>query len=71
MCGGAGGAVSGLAVGERCEDSGLLSECGTVLRTWASTGTVLPAGGSKVGAKGSTGWDVVRLSGEGVVGSFW
>ncbi|CAL8235881.1 unnamed protein product [Arctogadus glacialis] len=44
----AGGAVSGLAVGERCEDSGLLSECGTVLRTWASTGTVLPAGGSKV-----------------------
>ena len=55
MCGGAGGAVSGLAVGERCEDSGLLSECGTVLRTWASTGTVLPAGGSKVGAEGSTG----------------
>ncbi|CAL8357874.1 unnamed protein product [Gadus morhua 'NCC'] len=43
---------------------------GNLLGTWASTGTVLPAGGSKVGAEGSTGWDVVRLSGEGVVGSF-
>ncbi|CAL8275337.1 unnamed protein product [Arctogadus glacialis] len=33
----AGDAVSGLAVGERCEDNGLRSECVTVLRTWAST----------------------------------
>ena len=33
VCVGAGDAVSGLAVGERCEDNGLRSECVTVLRT--------------------------------------
>ena len=32
-CAGAGGAVAGLVVGERCEDNGLRSECVTVLRT--------------------------------------
>ena len=55
VCVGAGGALSGLVVGERCEDNGLRSEWVTVLRTWASTWTVLPAGMFSVGTRGSTG----------------
>lgn len=55
VCVGAGGAVSGLVVGERWEDSGRSSEWVTVVRTWASTWTVLPAGIFNVGAEGSAG----------------
>ena len=50
VCVGAGGALS---VGERWEDNRLRREWVTVLRTWASTWTVLPAGTFRT--RGSTG----------------